>query len=238
MLLPELSRKNQHGMAPSSTFFKGLYRRITKKRRRKVFVIGFHKTGTTSLARALLRLGYRVCGFINPEKEVHTSEHNSQSLFAVARPLLQEYDAFEDIPWFMFYKELLETYPDGKFILTMRTGESWYKSALKHYGGYDRKSFHWIYDGEGDPVGNKELFIKKYEQHNEEVINYFKSKNKELLIMNLPNDFNWDKLCSFLNCKKPYDAFPHANAVSSRNTISRKLIDVVKDLYYRKEPYM
>ncbi|MEX0662812.1 MAG: sulfotransferase family protein [Balneolaceae bacterium] len=234
ILLPELSRDNIHGMAPSTYFFKGLYRRLTVRNRKKVFVLGFHKTGTTSLAKALVVLGYRVCGFVNPPINYTPQTHTKDELFeATYKPLLNEYDVFEDTPWFIFYKELLELYPDAKFILTKRPVDKWYKSALKHFGGYDRKSYHWIYDGKGDPEGNKELYINKYTEHNEAVIKYFKKNNKELLVMNMPEDFNWDVICNFLNCSKPFGDFPHANSATDRVTIKRRLIYALKRKYYK-----
>ncbi len=234
ILLPELSRDNKHGMAPSSYFFKGLYRRLTNRNRNKVFVLGFHKTGTSSLAKALVVLGYRVCGFVNPPTNYTPDMYTREELFEDwYKPFLKKYDVVEDTPWFIFYRELLELYPDAKFILTIRPVDKWYKSALKHFGGYDRKSYHWIYNGEGDPEGNKELYIKKYTEHNKDVIRYFKERNKELLVMNLPEDFNWEVLCDFLDCRKPSGDFPHANSATERLTIKRKLIDAVKKRYYK-----
>lgn len=221
-------------MAPSSYFFRGLYRRLAKRNKKKIFVIGFHKTGTTSLAKALLVLGYRVCGFVNPKKGIEPSSHSREELFeSTYKPLLDEYDAFEDTPWFIFYKELAEKYPDAKFILTIRPAEKWYKSAVKHFGGYDRRSFHWIYDGHGDPDGNRDLYMEKYARHNQEVIEYFKKLNKELLIMRMPEDFNWDVLCNFLECSKPFGSFPHANSASDRLTIKRRIIYQLKSKYYK-----
>lgn len=231
MLLPELSRKNKHGLSPTTYFFRGLYRRLRHPKKEKVFVVGFHKTGTTSLARALQVLGYRVCGFVIPEKLPSTREELFESSY---KPLLDEYDAFEDTIWFAFYKELSQLYPHAKFVLNIRGKESWYESMVKHFGGYDRPIFRWIYDGKGDPVGNKDLFIKKYTQHNREVKQYFKNKHRDqhLLVMNLPEDFNWETLCRFLQCKPPKGDFPHANAASIRGTLSRKVINQLKAKYY------
>ncbi|MEX0721772.1 MAG: sulfotransferase family protein [Balneolaceae bacterium] len=234
MLLPELSRKNTHGMAPSTYFLRGLFRRLIKRNRKKVFILGFHKTGTTSLAKALLVLGYRVCGFVNPKPGFTPESYTKQELFESRyKPLLTEYDVFEDTLWFIFYRELAKMYPDAKFILTVRSAEKWYQSMVKHFGGYNREIFQWIYDGYGDPVGNKELYIEKFMQHNHQVKEYFKERNQELLIMNMPEDFNWNPLCNFLNYSKPYGDFPHANSASSRVTIKRKIIDYIKSRYYR-----
>lgn len=220
-------------MAPSPNFFRGLYRRVTQKRN-KVFVIGFHKTGTTSLAKALLVLGYRVCGFVSPPSDIKSSTHTKKEVFeSTYKPLLDGYDAFEDTMWFIFFKELAEMYPDAKFILTIRPEEKWYASMVKHFGGYERELFQWIYDGKGDPVGNKDLYIQKYREHINEVRQYFSIQKHDLLEMHMPEDFSWEVLCDFLECSKPFGSFPHANSASSRLTFQRKVLDHLKSKYYK-----
>jgi len=233
MLFPEFSRKNIDGTAPTTSFLWGLYRRLTNFNRKKVFIIGFHKTGTTSLTKAMVRLGYRVCGSMYQIEEFDESCHSSNDLFDLAQPLIDQYDVFEDTPWFMLYRELLDHYPESKFILTIRPADQWYRSVSKHFGGYDQWKFHsWIYQGCGDPIGNKNLYIDTYNKHNKAVQKYFKENDKQLLIMNLPEDFNWDTLCGYLDCKIPWGEFPHANSASSRNTLQRKLLDGIKKIYY------
>ncbi|MEX1062674.1 MAG: sulfotransferase, partial [Balneolaceae bacterium] len=148
-------------------------------------------------------------------------------------PLFHQYDAFEDTPWFIFYRELLKAFPRGRFILTVRDSEKWYKSMTKHFGGYDRESFRWIYEGYGDPLDNKKLYISKYRQHNRDVQNYFREKDKDLLVMSMPQDFNWEILCGYLECSPPFGSFPHANTASSRDSVKRKMIDLMKHKYYR-----
>lgn len=237
MLLPELSRNNTHGTGPSLCFFRGLFRRLTNRNRKKIFVLGFHKTGTTSLAKALVVLGYRVCGFVNPKKGIEPETHTRQELFETTyKPLLNEYDVFEDTLWFMFYRELKELYPDAKFILSVRPENSWYESMVNHFGGDDRRSYRWIYDGVGDPQENRALYLQKYRQHNRAVRNYFNGSDN-FLEMRLPEDFNWNTLCGFLKCKVPYGQFPHANSASSRSRLFRKMIDLVKRWYYRYGSY-
>lgn len=235
MLFPEFSRKNINGTAPTFSFFWGIPRRLTNPNKNKVFILGFHKTGTTSITKAMLRLGYRVCGNMNQINEFDSRHHTTLDLFDMALPIIDRYDVFEDTPWFMLYEELLENYPDSKFILTLRNPESWYKSVLKHFGGYSEWNFHsWIYKGHGDPIGNKDLYIYTYTKHNKAVQEYFKLKNKKLLVMHLPEDFNWKILCDYLECKIPWGKFPHANSATSRNTWMRTFLDYLKKAYYSK----
>lgn len=223
-------------MAPSSLFLRGLPRRITKRDQRKVFVLGFHKTGTTSLAKALLVLGYRVCGFVNPKPDVTPATHTKEELFESRyKLLLTQYDAFQDIPWFIFYKETAQLYSDAKFILTVRPADKWLNSVLSHMGGADRKSNHWIYDGKGDPVGNEALYLEKYNQHNRDAVEFFENSNMDFIRMDMPEDFNWNVLCNFLECSKPIGRFPHANTANSRYTIKNRILYRLRNLYYSFE---
>ena len=59
----------------------------------KVFCIGFHKTGTTSLAVALRQLGYRVTGH-NGVSDADIAE----KVYEMAYGLVEQYDAFQDNP--------------------------------------------------------------------------------------------------------------------------------------------
>ena len=69
----------------------------------KVFCIGFHKTGTTSLELALKKLGYRVTGsFGTKDPDIAGKVHD------MAYAMVPEYDAFEDNPWPILYRELDE----------------------------------------------------------------------------------------------------------------------------------
>jgi len=67
----------------------------------KVFCIGFHKTGTTSLNVALNTLGYRVTG----PNGVNDPDI-AKNVLRMADDLVKRYDAFQDNPWPIIYKEL------------------------------------------------------------------------------------------------------------------------------------
>ena len=45
--------------------------------------------------------------------------------------LFKEYEATTDFPSSWFYKDIIEKYPDAKIVLSIRDGESWYKSLMK-----------------------------------------------------------------------------------------------------------
>ena len=92
----------------------------------KIFGIGFHKTGTTSLGEALKVLGYNVTGpnWINQGNIGRTH-------LARCRALSHDFDAFQDNPWPLVYREMDAMWPDAKFILTMRDSQKWIESQTK-----------------------------------------------------------------------------------------------------------
>ena len=59
--------------------------------------------------------------------------------------------------------------------------------------------------------GNKENAINIYSNHNKEVINYFKDRPQDLLILDFTKGDNWEKLCGFLGRSLPAKPFPHYN---------------------------
>jgi hypothetical protein len=180
----------------------------------KIFCIGFHKTGTTSLAKALTILGYKVTG----PNGIH-DPNISQNVYEMAFHLVDKYDAFQDNPWPIIFKQIDERYPGNKFILTLRPTEEWIKSIVRHFGTDTTPMRAWIY-GVGYPKGNEDTYILRYNQHNEEVLNYFKDRPDDLLVLKITEGDGWDKLCSFLNRKAPGITFPHENRAENRGTVT------------------
>jgi hypothetical protein len=181
-------------------------RRVTNSmHEKKVFAIGFSKTGTTSLNSALTTLGYKVkssFGFRDPDI--------SRNVYEMAFRFVEQYDAFEDIPWCVIFKELDKKYPGSKFILTLRPTETWIKSIVDHFGIKTDPIYEWIF-GAGCPKGNEEKYIARYEHHNEEVLEYFKDRPDDLLVFRLTEGDGWEKLCRFLHKDVPNIEFPHKN---------------------------
>jgi len=174
----------------------------------KVFCIGFHKTGTTSLAKALGLLGYRVTG-PNGTKDPDIAE----KVWDMADDLVQRYDAFQDNPWPVIYKEMDKKYPGSKFIFMTRSSESWIRSQVKDFGLRETPMRRWIY-GVGCPAGNEDIFVARFERHNREVLDYFADRPNDLLQLDLPGGDGWDDLCAFLGKDVPDLPFPHANKAS------------------------
>ena len=218
-------------MSPSVEMLKGIPRRLLMPPRQKVFVIGFHKTGTSSLGKALLILGYRVSGRL-PKKEVIDEQFASgeyNEILTSLSDVFANYDGFQDTPWFCMYKELHQLYPDAKFILSTREEQGWIKSVKKHFGGYAKWRFHKDIYGEGESIGNEEIYLERFREHTVRVREYFSGK-PNFLEINLSDGDNWNKICGFLDQPKPWGAFPTANSDKSKSAISWKLVRVIKKM--------
>jgi len=190
----------------------------------KVFCIGFHKTGTTSLSHALHHLGYSVTG-PNGVNDINIDKN----VFTMAYDLVEKYDAFQDNPWPIIYKELDLKFPNSKFILTLRDSKSWLNSQIKHFGKEETPMRKWIY-GAGCPEGNEDLYIKRFEEHNNQVMNYFSKRTGDLLIMSLFKNDGWEKLCPFLGAEIPNITFPHANKARDRENNEHQLKKLIMSL--------
>lgn len=173
--------------------------------------VGFQKTGTSTLREALKILGYKV------------KDTSSRALIPILKNnytkilrMLKNYDAVEDTPWYMIYKELDKLIPHSKFILTIRDEESWYLSVKRHIGDLRSAQHEWIYGkGKGLPKYDKQNTINVYSKHNQEVIEYFKSRPNDLLIIDFTKGEKWDKLCNFLKKDIPNAPFPHYNKTAN-----------------------
>jgi len=191
----------------------------------KVFGIGFHKTGTTSLEFALRELGYSVTG----PNGVDDPDIATNAL-PLAYRLAEQFDAFQDNPWPVVYKELDERYPGSRFILTLRPTEPWIRSVLGHFGRETTPMREWIY-GAGCPEGHEEVYISRYEAHSREVLDYFRERPDDLLRLRLTEGEGWEKLCPFLGKDIPSVPFPHEKKAGGRRT--RSVIAGVRSLLSR-----
>ena len=177
------------------------------KNQRKVFAIGSAKTATTSLGMALKDLGFKHKSYDHYlSNEVYVSG-DYETIFCEA----EKYESFDDGPWNRgeFYKLLDKRFPKSKFILTIRDSSSWVKSHEKHFSSNSEvlriQSELWInnYD--------RKTNIDWYQRRIEQVLEYFKDRPGQLLVMNICNGEGWEKLCPFLGLSTPQLPFPSAN---------------------------
>lgn len=185
----------------------------------KVFGIGFHKTGTTSLRRALEILGYRVTG---PN---HVYDRDiAQTYVDKARRLSNEFDGFQDNPWPLLYREMDAMWPNAKFVLTYRESDKWVSSATKHFGEGETPMRALIYGEQAaHPAGHESHYRATYEQHNRDVRAYFAGRQDKLLELNFEQGAGWAELCPFLQLDIPEIPFPHANSAADRGAAASKV---------------
>lgn len=201
--------------------------------KRKVFCIGKNKTGTTSLAKALQELGLVVGKQSIGERLIFDWSRRD-----FRRILLYCYtaQAFQDIPFSLpfTFQAVDQKFPTSKFILTVRdTPEQWYNSLINYHAALfghghvptldDLKAAVYVHPGwvykvdrltkntpAEDPY-NKALLIAQYNDHNKTVMEYFRHRSQDLLVLNVAMPNAYEQLCNFL--EKPYlgKSFPWEN---------------------------
>ena len=199
----------------------------------KVFGIGLNKTGTTSLGSAIEILGFDKHHSYNLEMTRHWFNKELVPLFS----FIDNYNNLEDWPWPLMYKVLYERYPDAKFILTTRiSSEVWFKSLVKQSLGTGPTEFRKLIYGHYMPEGHKDEHIAIYENHNKEVIEFFKKNAPEKLIQVCwEHGDGWKELCTFLNKDIPKQDFPFLNrhTMEQFNKKSKKKNNSLKGLIRR-----
>lgn len=183
----------------------------------RIFGIGMHKTGTTSLHHALTILGYDSAHW----KSAHWAKKIWDEMIVSGKSeTLEKNYALSDLPICLLYKELDAAYPGSKFILTMRDEKTWIESVRKHWGLTNPFRAQWQHDAFTNEVhrelyGQTEfdanLFLSRYRRHNQEVKEYFRSRRGDLLIMDVDDGSGWFELCGFLRKPVPSMPYPRRN---------------------------
>jgi hypothetical protein len=185
----------------------------------KIFGIGFHKTGTSSLTSALRKLGYRTI-----HGDPRGSWPGANEGLTLTRlidsgdyhlPTFGLFDAFVDNPYFSMWLKLVDIFPDAKFIITLRDEATWIESCVNYYAGRRVRPMRaWMFGKDADPASSREariLWLDRYRRHNEAVLDYFAGDNERLLTLNFSAGDGWERLCDFLRATYPARPFPHAN---------------------------
>ncbi len=193
---------------------------------RKVIGLGFHKTGTKTLATCLRMLGYnhiscnKVAFLLYQESEIRT-----------LLKIMRYFDSFEDWPWPFVYKEAYQAFPESKFILTTRMDEeTWFRSLSNHVkrgAGGTFKYRKYIY-GYENPDDNKSLHIQKYNEHNMNVREFFKDKPESLLEVCWERGDGWQQIGRFLDLDTSGLPFPHANKAPENNINPMRITNRIK----------
>jgi hypothetical protein len=189
----------------------------------KILGVGLSKTGTTSLHRAMIILGF---------SSIHYDTERLKDVLdgSNPRPDFRRYDdidAVTDLPTAYFYDELLIAYPMCNCILTIRNEDDWWESIRYHVneryapeGGKRTKLnsqvLNYVY---GSAEAHEFLYRKKYREHNERVL--AKIPGDRLLVMDLAAGDGWEKLCPFLGVAIPAALFPHEHRREDAGRIAR-----------------
>ena len=168
----------------------------------RIFGIGMHKAATTSLHLAMKLLNFNSAHW--------TSAHWAKAIWTEMQvwhrsSTLEKHYHLCDLPIPIMFRELDSAYPNSKFILTLLDEERWVKAA----------EIHWLYSNpfrsawDSDPFSHKihqiiygqrhfdrEVFLARYRRHNAEVLEYFKDRPQDLLVMKMNEGFRVERIVS------------------------------------------
>lgn len=183
----------------------------------RIFGIGMQKTATTSLHHALVKLGYDSAHW----KSAHWAKAIWDEMKESGRSrTLEKNYALCDLPIPILFRELDAAYPGSKFILTIRDEDQWVNSVRSHWsdknpwrGQWDTDPFtHKIHrEVYGRVKFDEEPMRDRYRRHNTEVLEYFKDRPQDLLVMNMSGGAGWYELCGFLRKQVPNAPYPREN---------------------------
>lgn len=201
--------------------------------RKKVFCIGQNKTGTTSMAEALAGLGYKVGD--QPAAELLINDWSRRDFRSIVS-YCQSADAFQDIPFSLdyTYQALDSAYPGSRFILTLRdSSDQWYESAVRFHTkiigknriptaadlkefAYRRPGWLWevmqlVYGDPEDSLYDRDRLVRRHEEYNSRVIDYFRHRPNDLLVLKLSDPRSMKQLCGFLGKEHDDRVMPHLN---------------------------
>lgn len=197
----------------------------------KIFGLGLSRTGTRSLTGALQILGWDTSHYPIDE-DTYTELANGQYDLT----LLKDYDGLTDITTVPYYQQFDQAYPGSKFILTVRDKESWLRSCQNHW--FNRPAFKQT----DDPDEETHLLVRQllraavygcynfvperfswvYDRHVRDVMEFFKDRPEDLLIIDICSGEGFEKLAPFLDRPIPAQPFPHkGNVLTQRVSEAR-----------------
>jgi|GEM_PF-922422 len=207
---------------------------VIERKKKKVFILGQNKTGTTSLERYLRNADYILGDQRRFELE---TEHALMGRFKQVEKLIDAGEAFQDVPFSKaneaFLDFLTSKYPNARFILNTRDRLDWYNSCdrfyrkiwfhhdrditwedldgVNYHGGSVVLRKHRVNQTQFQPF-EKEPFLDSFDTQNSKVEAYFSSRPylKFLKTDVTRRDFDLEELATFLEIKEPVE-FPRMN---------------------------
>lgn len=188
---------------------------VTTRHTGKIACVGFPKTGTSTIVKALRVLGYDIAHWhdvIGTEKEAQAGQdigngHGPQTL-------LNEYDGVADVFGSVYFREVLRLHRDARFILTTRDVDNWAESLVQHVWrtpmpepGTLAWGLRWATWGCLLPTPGCACLRKI--SHEGAVMELVPPE--QLLVLDVSEGDGWENLCGFLGCEVPDEPFPHEN---------------------------
>lgn len=191
----------------------------------KVIGAGVGRTGTYSLRLAINQLGLGPCYHM---EDVLQNQPVQVPLWVTAakghpdwEAIYEGYESAVDWPTARYYRELIAAYPTAKFILTLRSPESWAASfsatiykliAQRDQAPPEMRA--WIDMGSNiiadngfrDGLDDAGL-IRAFNAHNDSVKAAIPAE--QLLVYQVKE--GWEPLCAFLDVPVPAEPFPRTN---------------------------
>lgn len=203
----------------------------------KIFCIGLNKTGTTSLEKEMLELGFIVGNQMRGTRLLYDW---SKRDFRRIRNLCYTAQFFQDSPFSYPFTFIIldQMFPNSKFILTERdNAEVWYKSLTKFHSklwgdgihpptteelknapgpkkGFRYDSRFLVTDVPLDQPYKKDFLIDYYETHNKYVKEYFRHSQNKLLVINISKPEDYKRFCDFIGKEAKKTSFTWANKTS------------------------
>jgi hypothetical protein len=186
---------------------------------------GVGRTGTYSLKLAINQLGLGPC--FHMEEVLHNMSTQVPLWSAALKgspnwpDIFSGFESTVDWPTAAFYRELIEEYPSAKFVLTVRSPESWAASfgstIYKFIAGRDEappEMKDWLEMAEGvisssgfrAGLSDDDL-MNAFVAHNESVKATIPAS--QLLVFEVKD--GWEPLCKFLGTEIPDEPFPRTN---------------------------
>ena len=189
----------------------------------KVFFIGFAKTGTISLLAVMANIfGFK--GFHGGGRDLHRTKDETIAEELRRRgysEMLNDCDVYIDWEYLSNkFKIVYKHFPDAKYIFNTRNIDDWIESLKRHHSmlsqdAIAKSGWHFMDEGE-----RREY----YDNHTKKILDFFKDKHDQFLVLDICSGDGYEKLCPFLGLDIPDEPFPHFHRSdpSSRRRVRHK----------------
>jgi hypothetical protein len=197
----------------------------------KVIGSGLGRTGTMSTKLALEQLGFRchhmVEVFMHPESvplwvDAGNGKPDWDAIFA-------EYTAAVDHPGCAYWRQLMDHYPEGKVLHTVRDPDKWFDSTQATIFNPDRPE-----PPPGTPMGDFFAQLQAFyggDMHDRAFMTDFFRRHSEAVVAGVPKERllvfevkdGWGPLCEFLGAPVPDTPYPRENTTEQFQARSKAM---------------